>query len=161
MRKYIVIGILVLIIGSSSISVGKNETQITTIKPQYRGNTLYVGGSGQNNYTRIQDAIDNASQGDTVFVYDDSAPYNEIITIEKSISMTGEEKETTIIDSMQSDTSITIDSDNVTISGFTIKNPKPERYIILAHHVKNINIENNILIINEQEAISYSSNREE
>jgi hypothetical protein len=31
-------------------------------------NTLYVGGNGQGNYTRIQDAINNASYGDTVFV---------------------------------------------------------------------------------------------
>ena len=44
------------------------------------GNTLYVGGSGPGNYTRIQDAIDNASDGDTVFVYDDSSPYFEIIS---------------------------------------------------------------------------------
>ena len=33
------------------------------------GNTLYVGGSGEGNYTKIQDAINNASDGDTVFVY--------------------------------------------------------------------------------------------
>jgi hypothetical protein len=33
------------------------------------GNTLYVGGSGPNNYSKIQDAIDNASGRDTIFVH--------------------------------------------------------------------------------------------
>ncbi|MBP1662308.1 MAG: hypothetical protein H6P94_557, partial [Thermoplasmatales archaeon] len=32
------------------------------------GTWLYVGGSGPGNYTKIQDAIDNASDGDTIFV---------------------------------------------------------------------------------------------
>ena len=35
----------------------------------FDGNTLYVGGSGPNNYTSIQSAIDDAVDGDTVFVY--------------------------------------------------------------------------------------------
>ena len=30
------------------------------------GNTLYVGGSGPDNYTNIQDAINDANNGDTV-----------------------------------------------------------------------------------------------
>ena len=30
--------------------------------------TLYVGGIGPENYTSIQDAVDNASEGDTIFV---------------------------------------------------------------------------------------------
>jgi parallel beta-helix repeat protein len=62
-----------------------------------KGNWLYVGGSGPGNYTKIQDAIDNATDGDTVFVYDDSAPYGENLMIEKSIHLLGEQKETTII----------------------------------------------------------------
>ena len=55
-----------------------------------------MGGSGPNNYTKIQDAIDNASDGDTVFVYDGT--YYENIIINKSINLTGENKDTTIID---------------------------------------------------------------
>jgi len=75
-------------------------TAQTTEKTQStsRGNWLYVGGSGPGNYTRIQDAIDNASDwGDTVFVYDDSSPYYEFLIINKSISLIGENKDTTII----------------------------------------------------------------
>ena len=38
------------------------------------GKTLYVGGSGPGNYTKIQDAINNAIDGDTIYVY--SGTYN-------------------------------------------------------------------------------------
>ncbi len=61
------------------------------------GNTLYVGGSGPNNFTRIQDAIDNASDGDIVFVYSDSSPYRENLVIKKPLFLLGEQKETTLI----------------------------------------------------------------
>ncbi|RLF47412.1 MAG: hypothetical protein DRN10_03875, partial [Thermoplasmata archaeon] len=33
------------------------------------GNILYVGGSGPNNYTSITEALGDASNGDTIFVY--------------------------------------------------------------------------------------------
>lgn len=41
---------------------------------------LYVGGSGQGNYSTIQSAIDNASSGDTVFVFNGTY-YENIIVI--------------------------------------------------------------------------------
>ena len=34
------------------------------------GNILFVGGSGSFNYTNIQDEVDDAEAGDTVFVFD-------------------------------------------------------------------------------------------
>ncbi len=68
------------------------------------GKTLYVGGSGPNNYTKIQDAINDSSDGDTVFVYDDSSPYYENLVIEKSIHLIGEAKETTVIDANDNST---------------------------------------------------------
>ncbi|MBN2599728.1 MAG: hypothetical protein JXA75_04230, partial [Candidatus Thermoplasmatota archaeon] len=37
------------------------------------GNFLFVGGSGPGNYSTIQGAINAATNGDTVFVYDDSS----------------------------------------------------------------------------------------
>ncbi len=57
------------------------------INPSSKGNILYVGGSGPGNYTKIQDAIDNARYGDTVFVYDYSSPYYENLVIHKSINL--------------------------------------------------------------------------
>ncbi|MDH7516914.1 MAG: NosD domain-containing protein [Candidatus Thermoplasmatota archaeon] len=81
------------------------------------------GGSGPDNYTRIQDAIDNASDGDTVFVYDDSSPYSGWIFVNKSITVQGENTNTTIIQGPSGNfTGFIIDSDFVKISGFTIQN---------------------------------------
>ena len=87
------------------------------------GTTFYVGGSGPGNYTKIQDAIDNASDGDTVFVYDDSSPYYENLRIEKAVSLIGENKDTTVIDGDgQLSVILIINADGVTIRGFTIQN---------------------------------------
>ncbi len=132
-----IIGIIVcmLLIGtvlpvSGTISVEK--IPVVTLKER---KTLYVGGSGPNNYTYIQDAINDASDGDTVFVYDDSSPYKEsFLNIEKPINLIGEDKNTTVIDGGNDYTIITIYSltlsytDGVNISGFTIRNSSSSFY---------------------------------
>ncbi|DAC72706.1 MAG TPA: hypothetical protein DSN98_03945 [Thermoplasmata archaeon] len=82
--------------------------------------TLYVGGDGLGNYSKIQDAVDNASDGDTVFVYDDSAPYYESIAINVSIRLLGENRNTTSIEGGNHAVSIFVDG--VTVSGFRISN---------------------------------------
>jgi len=66
LRKSWSLGIIFLFIGAAVASSPSNliVKNISTIE----GNTLYVGGSGFGNYTKIQDAIDNASDNDTVFV---------------------------------------------------------------------------------------------
>jgi len=78
------------------------------------GNTLYVGGSGPGNYTRIQDAINDASNGDTVFVF--SGKYFEDLTINKSIQLIGEDKDNVIIDGYISIKRVS----NVTLESFKI-----------------------------------------
>jgi len=85
------------------------------------GDILYVGGNGPNNYSKIQDAIDNATHGDIVFVFDDSSPYYENIVINKYIELRGENKETTIIDGGGSGNVVYITWDGVIINGFTIR----------------------------------------
>jgi parallel beta-helix repeat protein len=85
--------------------------------PFSNGDWLYVGGSGPNNYTKIQDAIDNASDGDTVFVY--KGTYVGYVVITKSIQLLGEDKNTTVISGFFAYT-VYILSDWVNVSGFTI-----------------------------------------
>jgi len=121
-RKGLVIIIILLFIGTCVIPTiaPKSEKQVTSIP---RGNWLYVGGSGPGNYTKIQDAINASSDGDIVFVYDDSSPYYESLIINKSITLKGENKNTTIIDGTISNTSlITIESSDIYIGDFTIRN---------------------------------------
>ena len=73
---------LTLFLGLMLITIGSvSAINTTSTQTQSRGDTLYVGGSGPGNYTRIQDAIDNATDDDTVFVY--SGCYTENININK------------------------------------------------------------------------------
>ena len=90
-------------------------------KPISYGNTLYVGGSGPGNYTSIQDAVNDSEYGDTVFVHSYSSPYYENVVVNKSISLIGEDRDTTIIDGSDRGNVINISAGWVSISGFTIQ----------------------------------------
>jgi len=67
-------------------------------------------------YAKIQWAIGNASNGDTIFVK--IGTYVENITVYKSIILTGEDRDNTIIDSKPH---LSVTAHNVTIAKFTIK----------------------------------------
>jgi len=82
-------------------------------------NILYVGGSGPNNYSSIQEAVNAAQNEDTIFVY--SKIYYEHILINKEIKLLGEDKQTTIIDGSLTDNCIEITENSVKIQNFTIR----------------------------------------
>ena len=117
MKKIAVLAIaFLLFIPFASINGSNVASNMST------NNILYVGGSGPNNYTKIQSAINDASNGYTIYVY--AGIYREHIRIYKPINLIGENENTTIIDGMN-ETNVTvfsIDSDNVNFSHFTIRN---------------------------------------
>ncbi len=90
---------------------------LTILPANVRAATLYVGGGGPGNYTAIQTAIDDANPGDTVYVF--NGTYNENITINKGLSLVGEDRDNTIINS-SGVYGIRVTADSVGISGFTI-----------------------------------------
>ncbi len=113
-------------------------------------NILYVGGSGPNNYTRIQDAINDASNGDTVFVFNDSSPYYENLLVKKSIRIIGEDRDTTIINGNWNKVYVfRIESNSVEISGFTMINSGNAIEMWSNHS----NINNNIITNNVGDGI--------
>jgi len=120
-KKLIGIFLCMLMISTVLPVSGNIEIDVNVIQVSL-GNTFYVGGSGPNNFTKIQDAVDNASNGDTVFVYDDSSPYYERVQISTSINLTGEDRETTIVDAYGGGDVIFISCDNVRIFEFTLQN---------------------------------------
>jgi nitrous oxidase accessory protein NosD len=155
MKKTILaIGITILFIGMSFNSISGIQIDNKPIITSNRGNTLYVGGSGPNNYTRIQDAIDDASHGDTVFVYDDSSPYYQKPEVNKRINLIGENKETTIIDGNKNGDVVAIRSSYINLSGFTIRNsgeyPKICAGVEIFNRLKYVNVFDNILSNNYQ-----------
>ncbi|UCG69472.1 MAG: hypothetical protein JSV09_00145, partial [Thermoplasmata archaeon] len=52
-----------------SISIFSAFEITTNFIPKAKGEVLYVGGSGGGNYSKIEDAIEAANPGDTVFVF--------------------------------------------------------------------------------------------
>jgi len=101
------------------------------------------------NYTTIQAAI-NAPEtldGHTIFV--EEGIYYEWIDVEKSLSLVGEERETTTIDGLGIEGPLVrVTANNVNISRFTVRNsdtsiePSPGIYL---NHVFGCNISNNIV----------------
>jgi len=86
------------------------------------GSLLYVGGSGPGNFSSIQEAVDNATDGDTIIVY--SGVYYENVEITKEISLIGENTTSTIIDGGNEDSTVTINNGGIFFRSFTVRNGK-------------------------------------
>jgi len=117
------------------------DTQWYTV---YVGKTYYVGGTGPGNYSKIQDAINDSIDGDTVFVNEYSSPYWENLIVDKSINLIGENKDTTVIDGNYSSNVVNITNDGVTIKCFTIQKSGWGSEGILVHSSNNSIFDNNI-----------------
>ncbi len=144
MERYVAIGIVMLFISISFVPVSGQKIE-TTCNPAFRGDWLYVGGSGQGNYSRIQDAIDNASNGDMVFIYSDLSPYYENVRINKSIQLIGEDKSTTCIDAQYNGTVIEIHADNVLVTNLCLQHSGRDMNAGLTLYGSGCDISNNII----------------
>lgn len=99
---------------------------LVEVAPIIKGSTIiYVDdepgegpGNPAENYTNIQMAIDSASDGDTIFVY--NGTYNENLLVSKSINLTGENRNATIINGSGSARVVNIDQNWVNVTNFTI-----------------------------------------
>lgn len=105
---------------------------------------IYVDDSGRADYTTIQDAITNAKDDDTIFVY--NGTYNENVIINKVLTLISEDKTNTIIDGGGGDNVIYVTVDNINITGFTVQNSKDNGIFI--YYGDFITISNNILLNN-------------
>jgi parallel beta-helix repeat protein len=72
------------------------------------------------NYLTIMNAINESSQGDIILI--DEGIYNETLIIDKSISLYGKNKNSTVISGNKTGDVIRITANYVNISGFTIIN---------------------------------------
>ena len=89
---------------------------------------LVVDKSGNGDFTSIQQAINYARSGSTVYVK--PGEYTELIEIKKSLSLLGEDKESTLINpiSEKNKCAVYVGASNVFVSGFTITNEAPGLY---------------------------------
>lgn len=84
------------------------------------GKTLYVGGTGPGNYTKIADAVRDSTTGDVVYVY--NGTYAGPIALNASIDLSSGSCQSPIIIYNKSGPVISIYADYCYLSGFTIKN---------------------------------------
>jgi len=98
-----------LLAGSASATIFPvNEAVIT------------VDDDGPADYNTIQAAVDAASSGDTIYVY--NGRYHENIIISKSLTLLGQDEANVIIDGDRSGNCIKLSSSDVIVNGFTITN---------------------------------------
>jgi nitrous oxidase accessory protein len=144
-RKGLAVGIILLFIGTSVIPLTAQNIERRST-PASRDNWLYVGGSGPGNYTMIQDAIDNASDGDTIFVYD-GIYYENLIICKNYLHLIGQSTVGTIIDANWSSEGIVNSGyDFFELSCFSVRNAS--HYGILIQNSRNNTIINNFYTSN-------------
>jgi len=144
----VIITIAMLLLSGFMINpvIGESEITISNI-----GNTSSVDNEGDGNYTKIQNAIDNSSDGDTILVY--SGIFHENIIVDKELFIIGIDHELDIgndkgkplIYGDNKDATIEVKADNCTIKGLNIKNGNIgiKIFIFSNNVIANNNITNN------------------
>ncbi|RLC36463.1 hypothetical protein DRH29_04520 [candidate division Kazan bacterium] len=129
--------ILLLCITAVSIRLTTTIDESNVIKSESA--TIVV----PDDYPTIQEAINAANMGDTIYVR--SGVYYEKPILNKTVNLIGENKETTVIDANYSGTVITVTAERCTIRDFTIRNSGTNNWAILikAYYIV---IENNVIL---------------
>ena len=106
--------------------------------------TWTVDGDGPADFHTIQEAINAAEEGDTIFV--NNGKYYENVIVDKTVSLVGEHKNKTIIDGGKKGTVVHVGSKSVVVAGFTIRNSGDYPYSgIDLKDSNNSNITDNII----------------
>ncbi|MFZ3167642.1 MAG: NosD domain-containing protein [Candidatus Methanoperedens sp.] len=108
--------------------------------------TWTVDDSGGADYMRIQDAIDNASAGDTILVY--SGTYYENVNVSKKLTLLGIGKP--VVDARGIGSAVTLSMDGTTLDGFNVRNGSLNTKLVAGifvisnnNMIKNNNVLNN------------------
>jgi len=154
----VAVTIIVLSSFSSVVAIDTKENRGT-------GEILYVGGTGPGNYTTIQEAIDVANSGDTVYVYSgeyNQEPYTQtLVRVYKSIFLIGEDKNTTILNGNGDYSVSSVSADGAVVRGFTIQNSGSGTYPgsgMSVSSCRDVIITNNIFMNNPNCAIYCTEN---
>jgi parallel beta-helix repeat protein len=96
-------------------------------------------------YQTIQEGIDHAHEGWTVFVF--NGTYNENVIVNKTLNLDGENRESTVIDGGGSEHVVVLSAPGVRISGFNIRNSGKNPFDA---GVKTLSLNSNATIINNK-----------
>jgi len=95
-------------------------------------------------YLTIQEAVDAADPGDTIEVW--PGVYSESVFVWKSLAIIGQAKSTTIVDGSGGGYAFWLDTDGVTIRGFTVRDCS--NYGVIAYYSGSHTIDGNIFTNN-------------
>lgn len=93
--------------------------ELATSATAASGDMVYVGGTGPDNHSSIQEGIDAADENGTVYVY--NGTYYENVVVNKTVDLIGEDSNGTIIDGGGSGDVVYVSADRVNISRFIIR----------------------------------------
>jgi len=110
-------------------------------------------------YPTIQEAINAADSGDTIFVY--NGTYYENVVINKTVSLIGENPINTIIDGGKTGSVVYVRAINSSISGFTIQNSGTSNRAsgVRVSHSSGNNISLNVITNNDCGIFIYGSSK--
>jgi len=113
---------LVLLACASILLLSCVGVSFQFIEPVRAVTTWTVDDDGPADFSSIQEAINSpvVKDGDTIFVY--NGTYYENVVVNKTVSLVGENKHTTIIDGGETGNVVCLRANNIKISGFTIRN---------------------------------------
>jgi len=98
-------------------------------------------------YSTIQQAVNAAIQGDTIFVR--AGTYVENVLVNKNLSIIGENRTTTIVDGNNAGTVFYVNRSSVTIKGFTVTNSKLDHTGFFLYRSNNSVITENNVVQNQ------------
>lgn len=121
-RSYLEIALLSLLFVTTMLDsrVYAQTIGLTTVYVDARNTFGPWLGTLSNPYENITSGLTYAREDDIVFVF--NGTYHERLDITKSITLQGQDKQSTIIDANQTGDAIRIEANNVTVTGFTVQN---------------------------------------
>ncbi len=122
MKKIIIFCIIFLIIPVNIFGLNHSDMLYENIERSRE--TIFVGGSGPNNFSSIQSAIIYADDGDIIFIY--KGTYYENIVIDKRLIIIGEDKKDTIIDGSGVGNVVEFSANSINLQNITIQNSGKE-----------------------------------
>lgn len=110
---------------------------------------LRVSVNGGERYDSIQEAINNASSGDTILV--GPGVYYENLVVNKSVSIVGENRLNTIIDGGNAWMAVVIAENGVVLRNLTIRNGYVG--VILNKHIEGVHVVDNEIVFNSYDGV--------